>query len=93
VKLYRFGPPLIHAKTAVIDDHLAIVGTANLDDRSLKLNFEVAAVCYGPGITEKVAALFESSRRHSVRKHNYEADGPFVQRLIQAGARLLSPQL
>jgi cardiolipin synthase len=43
IKVYEYGPPMLHAKTIVIDDSVAIVGTANLDNRSFRLNFEVAA--------------------------------------------------
>jgi cardiolipin synthase len=39
----------------VIDDELSIVGTANLDNRSLRLNFEVVAAIYDSGITAELA--------------------------------------
>ncbi|MCW5773917.1 MAG: cardiolipin synthase [Rhodospirillaceae bacterium] len=93
VKLFLFGPPLLHAKTAVIDDEVGVVGTANLDDRSLKLNFEVAVACYGGAAVRGLADLFVANRERSVRKLNFEADAPLPRRLLQAGARLLSPQL
>ena len=42
IKVFEYGPPMLHAKTLVIDDTVAVVGTANLDNRSFRLNFEVA---------------------------------------------------
>jgi len=45
-KIFLYEPAMLHAKTAVIDDELAIVGTANLDNRSFRLNFEVIAALY-----------------------------------------------
>lgn len=93
VKLFLFGPPLLHAKTAVFDDELGIVGTANLDDRSLKLNFEIAAAFYGGPTVAELAELFVAHRERSVQKTQLEADAPFSRRLLQAGARLFSPQL
>ena len=93
VRIHLFGPPLLHAKTAVIDDDLGIVGTANLDDRSMKLNFEVAAVFYGPAVPAQLAALFEEFRAKSTVKLNFEADAPLGRRLFLACARLFSPQL
>jgi cardiolipin synthase len=93
VRIHLFGPPLLHAKTAVIDDDLAIVGTANLDDRSMKLNFEVAAAFYGPPMPERLAALFGEFRAQATPKLDLEKDAPFARRLFQAGARLFSPQL
>jgi cardiolipin synthase len=93
VKIFLNGPPLLHAKTAVIDDEIGVVSTANLDERSLKLNFEIAAVLYGgPGI-EALATIFAGNRAASFRKEFLEADGPLGRRLFQAVARLLSPQL
>ena len=46
IKVFEYGPPMLHAKTMVVDDTVAIVGTANLDNRSFRLNFEVAAAFY-----------------------------------------------
>jgi len=93
VKIFLNGPPLLHAKTAVIDDEIGVVATANLDERSFKLNFEVAAVIYGgPGV-EALSGIFCRNRESSIRKENLEADAPLGRRLFQAGARLFSPQL
>ena len=41
--MWEYTPRMIHAKTIVIDDELSIVGTANFDNRSFRLNFEVVA--------------------------------------------------
>ncbi len=93
VRIYLFGPPLLHAKTAVLDDNLAIVGSANIDDRSMKLNFEAAAVFYGGPAIAELAALFEEFRAKATLKVHYESDAPLRRRLFIAGARLFSPQL
>ena len=93
VRIYLFGPPLLHAKTALIDDNLAIVGSANIDDRSMKLNFEAAAVFYGGPAVEGLAALFDGFRAEATLKLNYESDSPLRRRLFIACARLFSPQL
>lgn len=92
-RIHLFGPPLLHAKTAIIDDDLGIVGTANIDDRSMKLNFEVAAVFYGPAVPAELAALFEEFRSKATMKLNFESDSRWGRRLFIAGARLFSPQL
>ena len=46
VKIYRYTPGFIHAKTFVVDDDYAVVGTINLDYRSLYLHFECAVWMY-----------------------------------------------
>ena len=40
VKIYKYTPGFVHSKVIVSDDHIATVGTINLDYRSLYLNFE-----------------------------------------------------
>jgi cardiolipin synthase len=93
VRIYLFGPPLLHAKTALFDDDLAVVGSANIDDRSMKLNFEAAAVFYGGPVIGELAALFEEFRAKAALKLDYESDAPLRRRLFLACARLFSPQL
>ena len=93
VRIYLFGPPLLHAKTALLDDNLAVVGSANIDDRSMKLNFEAAAVFYGGPAIDELAALVDEVRAKAPLKLNYESDAPLRRRLFLACARLFSPQL
>ncbi len=92
VRLYTYLPSMLHAKTAVIDD-VGIVGTANLDDRSLRLNFEVIAACYGGPVVERLAQLFELDHERSKLKIHLEAKASLALRLQQSFARLLAPQL
>lgn len=92
-KIYIYDPPMLHAKTAVIDDTLAIVGTANLDNRSFRLNFEVIAAFYGGPCVSQLAAAFERDLAHAKLDEHPEARSPFVQRLFASAARLLAPQL
>lgn len=53
VKIYEYQPGFIHAKMFLCDDDCAVVGTANLDYRSLYLHYENAVVLYGcPAISD-----------------------------------------
>jgi cardiolipin synthase len=92
VKIHGYGPPMIHAKTWAVDRSLAIVGSPNLDTRSLRLNFEVAAVVYGGTLPDELAALFQ---RDLQRTHPAGRDArlPVGRRLFDSVARLLAPQL
>jgi len=47
VQIYEYTPGFIHAKMFVSDDSTAVVGSINLDYRSLYLHFECAALMYG----------------------------------------------
>ena len=93
-RLYEYQPCFIHAKTFVVDDDVAIVGTANLDNRSFRLDFEVAAVVYGDAFNAKLAAAFEhdQSKSKEITKE-LVAKLPFRSRFGQAVARLMSPLL
>ena len=46
VNIYEYTPGFVHAKTFVVDDEYAVVGTINLDYRSLYLHYECAAWLY-----------------------------------------------
>ena len=65
VRIYEYEPGFIHAKTFVSDDDTAVVGTINLDYRSLYLHFECAAYVRNssciPHIKEDMLDMFENS--------------------------------
>jgi phosphatidylserine/phosphatidylglycerophosphate/cardiolipin synthase-like enzyme len=65
VKIYEYEPRFIHAKTMVVDDDLAIVATANLDNRSFRLNFELAAQVYGAALNARLARAFIDDLEHA----------------------------
>ena len=93
-RVFEYGPRFNHAKTIVIDDDVAIIGTANLDNRSFRLDFEVAAVVYGHQHNAHLASTFQIDLQlcTEVRRIAFEHH-PFLTRLGQSGARLLSPLL
>jgi cardiolipin synthase len=93
VRIHVYGPPMIHAKTCVVDGDLAIVGTANLDNRSFRLNFEVVAAIWGGPAVEELAHLFEADRLRSREKRARAPRVPLPRRLLASAARLLAPQL
>ena len=92
VKVWEYKARMLHSKTLVVDDHCAMIGTANFDNRSFRLNFEVSAVVYGPALTQPLAAQFETDLHSSgaVRAHRPQT---FWRRLGDAIARLFSPLL
>lgn len=94
VKMYEYLPRFVHSKTMVVDDDLAIVGSANMDNRSFRLNFEACAVVYGQSLAAKLAAVFEDdlAECREVKPKQIRNEG-LVQRLGEATARLFSPML
>ena len=61
-----FVPRMIHAKAVVIDDDLALAGSANLDERSLFLNYELMVAFYDAGDIERFAAWIVRQREAAV---------------------------
>lgn len=60
VKVYEYKPGFIHSKTFVSDDEISIVGTANIDFRSMNLNFECITWTYKTGVEKDVKQDFEN---------------------------------
>lgn len=94
VKFYRYTKGFMHAKTMIIDERLATVGSANLDMRSLYSNFELTAVLLRPELIAALASAFEKDNKHSefIDPVNFRKRGRKV-KLIQGLCKLLSPLL
>ncbi len=58
VRCYTYEKGFLHAKTIIIDDTIASVGTANFDVRSFKLNFEINAFIYNSEIAKELSHIF-----------------------------------
>jgi cardiolipin synthase len=94
VKVYQYSKGMMHAKLMMVDGKWAFVGSANFDNRSLHLNFEVGCMLHTPGL---VAELEEQYRRDlqdavPLEAHTY-ARRPFPQRVTENACRLFSPLL
>ncbi|HEY4065546.1 MAG TPA: phospholipase D-like domain-containing protein [Burkholderiaceae bacterium] len=62
-----FAPQMLHAKLVVIDERLALAGSANLDSRSLFLNYELMLAFHEPDVVRRFAAWFETERATAQR--------------------------
>ncbi len=60
VKIYEFDGGLLHTKSVVIDELFCLVGTVNMDMRSLWLNFEVTLAVEDPAFTKEMHTLQSS---------------------------------
>ncbi len=59
IQLWAYQKGFLHQKVVLMDDDIATVGTANLDNRSLALNFEITAVIHSPSACAEVKAMLE----------------------------------
>ena len=65
VHIYRRPPPFAHTKLFLIDDDYVQFGSANLDTRSLRLNFELVVEAFDPELVANLARHFERVRSRS----------------------------
>lgn len=93
-EVYMYQKGFLHAKTIIVDGKIATVGTANIDVRSFRLNFEVNAFMYDQGLSEKLLAAFERDVKESTQmtKRLYKERSLGV-RFKESISRLLSPIL
>ena len=93
-KVYIYEKGFLHAKTIVVDDEVSTVGTANIDVRSFKLNFEVNAFIYDKETSHKLAELFEEDMQNSTELtwEAYQKRSSLI-RTKESISRLLSPIL
>ena len=92
VKVYEYEASMLHSKTMLVDDMVGIIGTANFDNRSFRLNYEVCAVAYGEHFAQQLHQQFEEDLTHS-RAVPFARPQSFWQRLGDSLARLCSPLL
>lgn len=95
VKVYEYKEGFIHAKNFISDDNTAVVGTINLDYRSLYLHFECAAYMYGSECIADIKNDFEDMFENHCHRVTYEecSSRPIVQRMLSAVLGLFAPLL
>ena len=92
VKCYTYDNGFLHAKTIMADGKISSVGSANMDIRSFKLNFEVNAVIYNENVTQALEDGFIQDLRHctQITSYSYGKRGLWI-RFKEQVSRLLSP--
>jgi cardiolipin synthase len=94
IKVLQFTGGLLHTKTLVADEETALIGTVNLDMRSLWLNFEVTLAVYDHEFATTLRALQRDYADQSAALDLEQwGNRPFHIRLVENAARLLGPLL
>ncbi|MFD1064591.1 cardiolipin synthase [Oceanobacillus locisalsi] len=93
-EIFVYQNGFLHAKTIIVDGNIASVGTANIDVRSFRLNFEVNAFLYDVAVVERLIEEFNNDLAHSTQmtKKLYEKRSIGI-RLKESISRLISPVL
>lgn len=94
IRLYRYKAGFMHQKVMLVDDNVSAVGTANFDNRSFRLNFEITLIFYdrqfAGSIEEMLVNDFASSRKVTMADIENRFIGFKVSTRL---ARLMSPIL
>jgi cardiolipin synthase len=92
--LWLSPPPFDHSKLMIVDGHWVLLGSANWDVRSLRLNFELNVECYGHDFASEMEALIRRKLRgaHEVTLAEVNARS-LPAKVRDAVARLFSPYL
>lgn len=94
VRIYQYGKGFVHGKVFIVDNNFTSIGTANLDIRSFKLNFEVNAFIYDKETNLKMAKDFFEDLRVSNRVILEEyKNRALISKILESIARVFSPIL
>ena len=93
IKVYEYGPRLLHTKALLCDDDVAIIGSANFDHRSFRLNFEISMLFRDRAVAATLAQLVEGEVAAAEPVQDLRNRSLWRNRLPEALARLMSPLL
>ena len=94
VRIFEYEPSMIHAKTMIVDGAIAFVGSANVDIRSFRFNFEIGALVEDPKFAAELEQRFvrDLTQAREITLKDLERTR-FWTRARWVAARLLSPVL
>ena len=91
VRIFSYTPGFLHAKTWLVDDRIAAVGTVNLDYRSLYLHFENSVLIYGGAVLDDVRRDLAEIERESAEVKLADCRTGFFGTMYSAVLRLVAP--
>jgi cardiolipin synthase A/B len=94
VSIHRYQDGFLHGKAGLVDDHTSLVTTANLDNRSFRLNFEITAIATDASFAREMEQMLLEDMQRSRLMEADEIDGkPLWFRIGSRAAYLLAPVL
>lgn len=94
IRIFRYQPGFLHQKVVLIDSVAAAVGSANLDNRSFRLNFEIMVLTVDRGFAEEVETMLlaDFAESREIDRNEYR-QASALKRVLMHVARLFSPIL
>lgn len=93
VRVFEFGPRLLHSKVLLVDDETCLLGSANFDMRSFRLNFELSVMLRDAALARALHTVISGDLASSREIRADSRRTPLARRLLEACARMLSPLL
>jgi cardiolipin synthase len=90
--LWRSAPPFDHSKLMTVDGSWSLIGSANWDVRSLRLNFELTVEFYDAALAANLAGIIDSRRVQPITLEEIDKR-PLPVKLRDAAARLAMPYI
>ena len=90
--VWRSRPPFDHSKLMTIDGEWSLIGSANWDMRSLRLNFELTVEFYDADLSGELAKIIDARCAQPITLEEID-ERPFIVKLRDAGARLSMPYI
>jgi cardiolipin synthase len=94
VRIFYQPAPFVHSKIFLMDDYYAVIGSANIDPRSLRLNFEMVLEVYDAALNADLSARFTKALARSRETSLAEVDGrPLPVKIRDSLCWLFTPYL
>jgi len=94
VRIFEYRRGIEHSKYTVLDDDMAVIGSSNFDDRSMRLNFELSVLVHRQATNHALARQFlEMTGESREIKRTSFSRRPLHERMVESVLRLCSPLL
>lgn len=93
VKIYEYEPGFIHAKTCIVDDEYVMIGTINLDYRSLVHHFENGIWMYNTDVIKDIKKDLDETLSKSIKINKDKLKTNLITRFVRAIVRIFAPML
>ena len=94
IRIFEYSKGIEHSKYILIDDQWVSVGSCNLDERSMRLNFELSLLAFSPETNHGLARIFKATLAESREiDRKIFARRPYLEKLAESAMRPFSPVL
>lgn len=93
IRFMRYSDAFLHQKVILVDDHMAMVGSANLDRRSIFLHFELGVAVRGAAQIAAIEAMLTADLEKSHEVNDEYSAKPMITRIAARLAHLADPAL